>query len=289
MTCKILMMIPVWRRPEILKLFVRNLTRVIPDYCEVIPFFILSQTDPELRQNEQATEGYMSTFADNKPLGEKKNTGLSQALELDWDYYMDMGSDDIFTCRLWELLEDCIECREVYFGLRNLHVFEIYSGRAKYVPGYHINKLDKVAPIGPGRCIRRDVVENFFPLWPAINQGLDSSSDLKLQEAGIEPVLIDSDEAVMCDVKTNVHLWPYEFFDDMGEDISGEWVREAFDIKQDYKAPFDAFHTSVLKQSNLPRSEGFKRCNEWHEITTGAPRYSSYGSYRVQVTRKNKK
>ena len=111
---KILMLVAVWRRPEILAMFINNLERVQCDYAEVLPFFILSPEDPELNQVEALTDGYLSTFAKNDPLGEKLNIGLLQALELDWNYMIGMGSDDLFTIHMWQQSEDYFMTGEPY-------------------------------------------------------------------------------------------------------------------------------------------------------------------------------
>lgn len=294
MTCKILMMVPVWRRPEIVELFINNVRRVECTYAKVIPYFVLSAEDPEIKRNEELTDGFNVNYQGNKPLGQKKNNALREALSLRWDYYMDMGSDDIYTPLLWTLLENCFVRGVAYFGLRNLHVYNWHTHQAKYVPEYHLNMLDKVAPIGPGRCIRRDVVEQLLPLWPSMNSGMDGHSDLKIQTAGHEPVIIDNTGPVLCDVKTDCHISPWEFFDDMGEEVDPDEVVEAFSLPDPStrfrRMPFDDFHSKVLKESRkVGRREAFDRENQEHRSRTGCDRYSSYESYLVMVSRNYKK
>lgn len=287
--CKILMLIPVWRRPDVLELFVNNLNNVQPDYCEVIPFFILSHDDPELRQNENLTSDFLTCFAANHPLGEKMNRGIREALTLKWDYLMVMGSDDVYTALFWILLEDYLLCGEPWFGLVNLHVMELYGGRARFIPNYHLNMENEVTIIGPGSCLRRDIAERMHPLYPAMHQGLNNWTDRKLRQAGFKPLKIESCDPVICDLKTDTHLWPYEFFDDMGPEVDAKEVAQAFGIVP-RKAPFKEFHAQVLKESrNERKTDSFQRVNEWHQTLTEVVRYSTYNSYHVMVYKKHKK
>lgn len=289
---KILMLVAVWRRPEILAMFINNLERVQCDYAEVLPFFILSPEDPELNQVEALTDGYLSTFAKNDPLGEKLNIGLLQALELDWNYMIGMGSDDLFTIHMWQQLEDYFMTGEPYFGFINFHAYDYYGGRAKFIPEYHLNLNDELTCIGPGRCLRRDVIETVIPLYPAIHSGLDGNSDKKLQAAGFKPALIDNGNIpTICDVKTNCHLTPWEYFDDMGEDVDGQFIQDVFCIRKPCKAmPLDEFHMQVLKgATEITRKESFEQRNYEHYEAYGKLRYSSIESYKTVISRKHKK
>jgi hypothetical protein len=293
---KILLYVPCWHRPEIVELFVKNIERTPCDYAEVIPFFVLSEEDPDYTLLTQITQGYNRTYTTNTPLGRKKNEGLKRATALSWDYFMDMGSDDIYTVLLWRYLKDFILNNQEYFGILNTYAFNPYLNQAVYLPNYHIGFDDQVTAQGQGRCIRRDVVERCMPLWD--NQapfGMDGYSDERITTAGYKCQLIDNGlDGVVCQIKTNICLTAWEMFEDCGfEACDVEWVKAAFGLRSEFcfdLTNFDSFHTAVLRVSNETDSKekAFNLMNEAHKLQTGNKRYSSYDSYKVTVSRKFK-
>ena len=290
------MMIPLWHRPEIVEMFIGNLRRTPCDYADVIPYFVLSPEDYDYHTLTDLTEGFNRTYVANTPLGHKKNEGLQRSLSLEWDYYMDMGSDDIYTDLLWDFLRPHLEANEEYFGILNTHSFNPYLNKAVFLRNYHVNWNDEVTAQGQGRCIRRDVVENCLPLWDdSAPFGMDGHSDLKITNKGYTCGLIDNgSQPVVCQVKSNICLTCWEQFDDMSEPADADWVREQFGLRQEccYNLKdFQDFHQAVLKVSNETenKEQAFNLMNEAHKLQTGEQRYSSYDSYKVTVSRKHKK
>jgi hypothetical protein len=285
----ILMLVPLWRRPEIVALFIRNIERTIPDYIQLMPMFILSPEDPDYVRLRKLTEGYRVCAASNNPLGTKKNNGLLEALQYEWDYLMDMGSDDIYTRTLWDLYEDYFLTGSKYFGIKNMYVLDIIENRALFVEGYHLNHFDQVTAIGPGRCVRRDIVEQCFPLWPDKPFGMDGGSDEKIVRAGYYCHLIDNGRTpTVLDVKSYCNLNPFMFMDE-GEEVDASWVREQFNIEglsiQDTFTR-DGFKTAVYKHAkdnDLTIERSFNDVNECHRKLTGEVRYKNYNSFKNSI------
>lgn len=292
---KILMLIPVWRRPEVVAMFMRHFHDNPCPYAKVTPLFILSPEDTAYRQVLKIIEGQEYCETENHPLGRKKNYGLKYAFNLKWDYLMDMGSDDVYTPVLWSLYEDMFRAKVPYFGVRNLYVYDSLTDRALFVEGYHINRYDEVTAIGPGRCISREVALRCFPLWDDNAPfGMDGHSDKKIIDSGVKCMVIDNKNLpTVCDVKSGVALTPLEYFDDFAQPVTPEFVKDAFDLwcMEPDISDYEGFHKEVRKVSNQTKNvaEAFNIVNEAHEHIHGYKKYSSYGSYKVAVTRKNKK
>jgi hypothetical protein len=84
---------------------------------------------------------------ENLPLGRKWNAGLAEALKHDFDYLMTTGSDDLISEELFNLYE----WQENAAGLSNCYAYDLLSGRTALFENNY--------PIGAGRIIRRDVIE----------------------------------------------------------------------------------------------------------------------------------
>src|SRR6478736_8593969 len=98
---KILVYLAVWKRPEITELCFRGVKRIQqhPDF-DIQALAVISEPGM-IGLCEKYGIAWM--MYKNEPLGEKKNAGLQKAKEFDFDYLMEIGSDDIV---LNELLED---------------------------------------------------------------------------------------------------------------------------------------------------------------------------------------
>jgi len=294
---KILMMTPLWGRPEIVKLFVERMEATMPSYCELLPFFILSPNDPCLNGLDRLIDGYEFTVAENQPLGRKKNLGLTDALRLEWDYYMDMGSDDVWTSLLWDIYEPYFKEKYPFFGLKSLYVYNSLTDEAKWVEEYNIDKTDTLTAIGPGRCIRRDVLEQALPLWRNESHfGQDGYSSARIfwQTENRAEMIDNKRLPVVCDIKSSTCLTGWHEFDDLGEPVDVAWVKEVFHINplafKNLKN-FDKFHDAVLKVSyeTRTRKEAFEKVNDMHEAQTGEKRYMNYESYKTAVSKNFKR
>ena len=186
-----------------MQLFVEHMAKTLPKYATLQPLFLLSPEDPDVNTINKLTEKHNRFYYDNEPLGRKKNAGLTYALNYEWDYYMDMGSDDVWTDMLWKLYEPFFEDRVPYFGINNTYQYDWMNDRASFIPGWHrnIHNQDEVTALGVGRCIIRELVEKAHRakddrgntgLWrEKWGRGMDGISDYKIQKQGYKAEVID--------------------------------------------------------------------------------------------------
>ena len=290
---KILLFIPVFRRPEILRMFVTHMERALPAYAELLPYFVISSKDDQfITQIKQVISGYDYFDTDNQPHGRKRNRALENALNFDWDYMMEMGSDDIWTPQLWRIYHPYLTTGNPYFGLKNIYFYNSITDRAAFVEDFHLNHFDQVSAIGPGRCTRRDVVEQCIPLWPdAAPFGLDNHSNEKVLRAGFPETVINAGGTpLICDVKGGTCLTPWEDIDERGVHIEAEWLKSVFGLNEFASDITSAsgFHDQVINVWRETRTmgEAFEIVNRAHEDKTGEKRYSNYASYRNSVSKK---
>src|SRR6056297_372717 len=98
--------------------------------------------------------GHTPAEAPNLPLGAKHNTGLKHALVQDFDYLMQLGSDDFLCDSFWQdkHVKQALEQRVPIFGFNNLLVMHATERKMK-----HSNFL---RPFGAARFIHRSLLDS---------------------------------------------------------------------------------------------------------------------------------
>jgi len=96
--------------------------------------------------------GFHCVWSENFPIGRKHNNGLANVLDYEWDCLVNIGSDDLINPRLFEVYGD-----HQAQGLLGVHLYNTQTGEA----GLFRNNY----PLGAGRMIRRDVIEDMSVMW----------------------------------------------------------------------------------------------------------------------------
>ena len=192
---KLLVYTAVWKRPEITEICFMGIKRLRKSF-DVDALAVISE-----EEMKPLCEKYNVKYCmyKNLPLGEKKNYGLSQALKLDWDYLIEIGSDDL-------IKDDLIRLYKPLFGEYHL------IGASEFI---HLNsetaecRKFKSTIHGAARAISRETIEKFPKLWyDALNKGLDKNSHFKLVTSGIPSKRV-SGEPMVIDIKSDVNIWKF--------------------------------------------------------------------------------
>jgi hypothetical protein len=170
---------------------------------------------------EAFKNGFKFVEAPNDCLGTKMNIGIERALEYDFDYLMNLGSDDIITKDLFKAYEPYFKDKKPFFGSTRLTFLDSRSKEAK--------TFDYGVMIGAGRCIRRDVLESCAVvdgeviMYDKIQAGLDMNSAKKFAKWSM--IEIKNDYDTIYDIKSDVNIWAYDIMKgnniDFGDAVSG--------------------------------------------------------------------
>lgn len=187
--------IPVWKRPEITELCFMGINRLGIEALAVISEHSMIPLCEKYSINWVMTE--------NKPLGTKKNVGLSHAMNFKWDYLLEVGSDDLLKSNLFDLYKPYLGADVL--GTNNFLYINIEDGSCRN----YIGKTN----YGLGRAISRHVVESMECLWhPASNKGLDNYSLFHMITKGFSHKRVKSEKPVGIDIKSEENIWPFNYF-----------------------------------------------------------------------------
>lgn len=114
---KILFFLAVWRRPEITEICFMGLNRL--KRAGLFPVDFLAVISEDSMKPLCKKYGVDYVVHDNAPLGRKKNFGLTEAFKKDWDYLIELGSDDVLKTELLELYRPHFESNHPQLGINS--------------------------------------------------------------------------------------------------------------------------------------------------------------------------
>ena len=210
---KILILIPVYKRPEVFRLCLKNLKWFIDSVktwrIEVV--CLLSPDDKDLKKNETLVEiyGFNRIYYKNLPVSDKLNAGIQYAWDhFEFDYLMNFGSDDLIHPHIEVLYDPYLKQNCKLFGINTLYFIELSSKKTIFFDTYATH-----GSIGAGRMIHRSIIEQFdrdmYPIYePGLDCGLDTSSAMTIKRVmQIPDVIVDSGKfPYIVDLKTTTNI-----------------------------------------------------------------------------------
>lgn len=176
-------------REHISKLYWQHI-ETLREHHNICTFAMVSD-DANERLAEQHSDYFIRT--ENKPIGRKMNLGLTCAMKIPFDYFIQLGSDDVCTGAL------LTKYSELNLPFMHIDKLLIYDARKNIYFDYNVSGV-----CGAGRCISKNTLVNSiiktdygYHLWDDWkNSGLDGDSN---QNISPSPVLVPFDAPqIMC-------------------------------------------------------------------------------------------
>lgn len=249
---RLLIFLAVWKRPEITELCFIGISRLRKNSRLPIETMAVISEESMIPLCEKYNINW--TFHENNPLGRKKNHGLNEAMKLEWDYLLEIGSDDLVKDELIELYIPYMGKHDL-FGTKDAIIINSEDGQTRRLRSdtcyglgrcmsrkmlqltYGVDILATEAMMIPGRSVGAGQMGFFkievaqeneklgrleikgeprYRLWKdEINRGLDNNSDFFLMTQGVEHKTVKTDKPLVIDVKGPDNIWP--FSDRIGE------------------------------------------------------------------------
>jgi len=219
---KITIVMPVWRRAEILKIVLKQLSKFIDfnkDLFEFRTVFVLSNEDPEhfeLFRNIMYFKKYDLTIVNysNDFVSDKTNAGFHEAMKEDFDYIMNIGSDDLIHEFLLTLYKPYFKIKKPFFGINSLYITDFESKKTVFYKSYN-----SPFAVGAGRMISREVMNKVYAkyskLYPeGLQRVLDANSAKRIHKLNYGCAVLDSGQfPYIVDLKSDININDFEKFD----------------------------------------------------------------------------
>jgi glycosyltransferase involved in cell wall biosynthesis len=209
----IAVIIPCWQRARVLEAVSDQLDKFVRQNKEkatIVVVFIFSKEDPELKElkNIYSRAAYPKVVLTepNLLLGAKLNTGIQYAFELNFDYVMNMGSDDLLHPALIDLYMPYIEEEVPFFGVNKLYFYNT-EGETIFFDYYNRPHI-----VGAGRMIHKSVLKRVFDAYqclydPDVCKAMDGHSSVKITSLGYEVTILDPGQfPFIVDIKTDTNI-----------------------------------------------------------------------------------
>ena len=199
---KLLIYLAVWKRPEITEICFMGINRLKSLGIHEIEALAVISEESMIPICEKYGIDYC--FYKNEPVGEKKNFGLAEAYKKEWDYLIEIGSDDV-------LRNEYLEVMSPYFGKHDLlgigHVLYINSEDGA------CRRYQTKTSFGCGRAISRKAIQKVgTKIWSdKLNKGMDNNSNFFLARRGVMEKKVVSSEPLAIDIKGPDNIWPFNY------------------------------------------------------------------------------
>lgn len=200
---KIALHIPVWKRLELTRACYVGLKRTIQEFeaegMILEPWIGWTEPEHELLAQEF---GFHSVQCENRNLGEK-NQQLYEAMRAtEFDFFMQLGSDDFFLPGVAAVYKEYMSQYE-FAGFRQIYFFRRDNREGTLVQGY---------PCGAGRYMSRRIIDACPVLWVGRKRGLDGvSMDYVYSATKLKCFYMPG--CYLADVKTEVGISEYHRYD----------------------------------------------------------------------------
>ncbi len=209
---KVLVFTAVYKRHDILELFKKGYDALAEYWPERFSFDLVGIVSSKEDQEKCRELGISTVFAENKPISDKHNKGLQQVLDRDWDYILQLGSDDVMTPGALEYYAYAITKGFDVIGTKDLFVIE--RSTKKCVKVHYSTSTSRM--IGAGRMISRSTIEKLpitGELWiKGLDSGLDMVSQARLEGLGASFYMITPENKYIYDIKSDVNIWKFDTF-----------------------------------------------------------------------------
>lgn len=143
----------VWKRPEITELCFMGLKRLM-GHCGGSALAVISE-----KSMIPLCKRYGIDYCEheNQPLGAKKNFGLNEAMKRDFDYLVELGSDNLILCGMMDKYKPLMQSGEDYFGGTKLYFVDATNGHTR---SYEAFESQYGYGFGLGRCMSYRLLES---------------------------------------------------------------------------------------------------------------------------------
>jgi hypothetical protein len=203
----------VWKRPEVFELFAKSIHALTVKTSLDIDVIIAGSEGKRSRTMVEK-HGFIYVEMPNDPLASKVNATTMIASQLNVDYVLCVGSDDLITPELLNVYEQYMRKGFDYVGVTDFYFYDIDTKQASYWGGYIDNRRNHTA--GAGRLLSKRLMQawNWKPWEIKDSKVLDNSMQNKLKTTPHSSAIFSLKEkgVYALDIKSSVNMTPFNLW-----------------------------------------------------------------------------
>jgi hypothetical protein len=230
---KVVVLTCTWQRPEITEIFVNCLlsvqekTKSIFEYVNIV----IDSDNSNLNVFKDRTNDFTYHNFPNTPISNKWNYGVGLTKDIDFDYILFLGSDDIMDQNVMLEYHNKMKDGNDFIGIIDMYVFNYINNKLYYWSGYDEKTDRKGETIGLGRCLSKKTIEklNYTPWALNINKGLDKTLNnniKKIQDLKVSKIKLTDFNGFSCDIKGNVNITKLTDYNRLLIEVNNETINK---------------------------------------------------------------
>jgi len=208
---KISILLPIWQRPDVFDIVLRQLEifiRQTKKDFDILVFFVYSKEDAKLTELKALISNFKGEYKElehsNMFLGQKMNAGIDLIRKFDYDFLMNLGSDDLISPKLLALYKKHLSKHDI-IGIDSCAFYKDH-GNILFLKYYNGKRA-----VGAGRLISKKAIDTIYKeklkLYTAgKNRGMDSDSANNLKLYGFTEFVIQTDLPLIVDIKSDTNI-----------------------------------------------------------------------------------
>lgn len=154
----------VWKRPEVFEIFARGIKELY-HFKDIEIVTIVAGSELERSKKMVLKHGFTYIEIKNNPLATKMNATLIVAKQIEADYVLCLGSDDIIHPELMAKYIELMKQGFDFIGVLDFYFYDTKSKKAAYWGGYRDSKRTNHT-CGAGRIISKRLLDKFnWKIW----------------------------------------------------------------------------------------------------------------------------
>jgi hypothetical protein len=201
----------VWQRYDVLETFKEGIERLKQHSNIEIEVVAVGS---EGKKSANACKEFHYVPFKNKPLSNKWNAGMLKMKELNVDYVLCLGSDDLMCNNALDKYIEAMEQGFDFIGLLDCFIYDTKTNDLRFWVGYNGKRIGETA--GIGRCLSSRLLEqmSYLPWGDGIDRGLDGAMFKELKNINHTQKLFGclKDNIFAVDLKDSQSLTGFQHF-----------------------------------------------------------------------------
>jgi len=206
----------MWKRPEVFEMFAKGIEKIQSQWSNMDIQCVVAGSEGVHSRSLCEKYNFYYIETPNQPLARKMNTTVTKAKDLESDYVICLGSDDIIHPDLFAKYLELINDGYDYIGVTDWYFYDTNTKKSLYWGGYK-EKWRKGHTCGAGRVLSKWLLDKWdWKIWEDQQSHiLDNSMQDKLNNTGHRSYTFSLKKEGLygLDIKSSTNMTPFKKWD----------------------------------------------------------------------------